>query len=88
MTPNSRFNPAGFADQIRNVSSQNVEELTGTKMADGMDASVGAIFKRVAILLLVLIVSGIGLFYGGLAVLFPENQGMELRSRQAEVEDF
>lgn len=80
------FSRESFTEAVRNASNQNAEELLGTKMADGMDASVGAIFKRVALLLLVGAVAGTVLFYGGLATLFPEDQ--RVTSPQSLVEDF
>lgn len=39
---------------------------------DDMDKSLSGIFKRVALLLLVLVSSGVGLFFLGLKLAFPD----------------
>jgi hypothetical protein len=54
-------------------AQEDIQDLTGTEMKGAdMDKSMVGILKRVALLLLVLATSGVGLFYLGLWLAFPD----------------
>jgi hypothetical protein len=62
--------PAGLRSAL---AEADVGNLLGTEMKDdNMDKSLVGIAKRVALLLVALIVVGVGLFYGGLTLMFPD----------------
>ncbi|CAG9467882.1 unnamed protein product [Pedinophyceae sp. YPF-701] len=64
---------ASLQDRLRDANERgDVSELLATDMGEGLDTSLGAIARRVAILLLVLTVSGVVMWYAGLALLFPQ----------------
>lgn len=65
-----QLTPAGVRTAM---AQEDIQELTGTEMKGAdMDKSLSGIFKRVALLLLILVSSGVGLFYLGLQLAFPD----------------
>lgn len=69
-TRGMQLTPAGVRTAM---AQEDIQELTGTEMKGaGMDKSLGGIFKRVAILLVLLVSSGVGMFYLGLKLAFPD----------------
>jgi len=60
-------------DRVKEAAdSGDMSDFLQTDLKDDLDTSLGAIVRRVAILLLVMVVSGVGLFYLGLEFLFPK----------------
>ena len=68
-TKGLQLTPAGVRTAM---AQEDIQELVGTDMRGAdMDKSLGGIFKRVALLLLILVSSGVALFYLGLQFAFP-----------------
>jgi len=70
---NSTQSIFAMRDRVKEAAdSGDMSDFLQTDLKDDLDTSLGAIVRRVAILLLVMVVSGVGLFYLGLEFLFPK----------------